>query len=202
MRSTSSRDQLTTVASLVTYMTLCLTLIAVASPSLAADSQSASHSPKWIFPVIADFGGVHPRPDLPVRPDPKVNYKIFVDIVSDSTNSKGQYHGLIRLARLVNLMAYAGVPPKHVHIAALLDGKNGFASLDNAAFQKRFKKDNPNSAIIHSLKKAGVEIMVCSQALAGLNVPDEAIDKSVTITLSALTDAVVYGQKGYIYMQL
>lgn len=202
MNSPIRRMQLKRPERVITCITLCFGLLAFATPTLANSTRSTAAAPKWIHPVIAEFGGVHPRPDLPVRPDPKVNYRIFVDMVNDHTNAKGQYEGLNRLARLVNLMAYAGVPPKHVHIVALLDGKNGFASLTNKSFQSMFKKDNPNLPIVHALKKAGVEIMVCSQALAEFDVPDDAIDKSVTITLSALTDAVVFGQKGYIYMQL
>jgi hypothetical protein len=32
--------------------------------------------------------------------------------------------------------------------------------------------------------------------------PDSAVVPDVTVTLSALTDVVVYGQKGYSYMEL
>ncbi|HKK45112.1 MAG TPA: DsrE family protein, partial [Balneolaceae bacterium] len=67
---------------------------------------------------------------------------------------------------------------------------------------KQFKSDNPNLPILHALKKAGVKLMICSQALAEHGMPDKIVDPDVTITLSALTDAVVYGQKGYTYMQL
>ena len=189
------------VQSVLTFIVLCLGLVATASTALADDA-TASNSPKWIYPVIAGYGGVHPRTDVAVRPDPREDYKIFVDVMTNDATDKGEYHSLMRLARLVNLMAYAGVPAKQVHIVALLDGETGYASLTDAAFQAKFKKANANAPILHALKKAGVEIMICSQALAQLGVPDADIDKSVTITLSALTDAVVYGHKGYSYMQL
>ncbi len=179
-------------------------LAAVAIPLWAAPAtgKSSAEAPEWIYPVIPRVGGVHPRPDLPVRPDPKVDYRIFVDMVSDGRDPAGQYNALVRLARLVNLMAYAKVPPEHVHIVALFDGEAGFAAATNAFYRNAFKADNPNLAIVHALKKAGVELLVCSQALAENNLPDGAVDPDVTITLSALTDVVVYGQKGYIYMQL
>lgn len=164
-------------------------------------AQSAP-SPRWIYPAIAKFGGVHPRADLPVRPDPKVNYRIFADIVSSHRDPAGHYDGLQRLARLVNLMAYAKVPPSHVHIVALLDEKAGYAAVAEGFFEKQFDGRNPNLPIIHALKKAGVHILICSQALAELDLPDRAVDPDVTITLSALTDSVIYGQRGYIYMQL
>ncbi len=179
----------------------CALLLLAVVPVRAAQPKAASN-PVWIYPVIKDVGGVHPRPDLPVRPDPNVDYHIFVDIVSDTKNPAGQYSALIRLARLVNLMAYAKVPPSHVHIVALFDSKAGYAALNNDYYRKMMHADNSSLKIVHALKKAGVELMMCSQALAEFKLPDSALDPDVTITLSALTDAVVYGQKGYIYMQL
>jgi len=99
-------------------------------------------------------------------------------------------------------MAYSKVPSDHIQIVALLDGESGYASAKNGFYNKQFKADNPNLPIVHALKKAGVKIMICSQALAENGIPDSIVDPDVTITLSALTDMVVYGQKGYIYMQL
>ncbi len=168
----------------------------------AAGPAAKSAKPTWIHPLIKGYGGVHPRADVPVRPDPKVNYRIFVDVVSGDKDSEGRFESLKRLARLVNLMAYAKVPPSHVHIVALLDGMTGYASATDAIYQQHFKTNNPNLPIIHALKKARVKLLVCSQALAGQNLPDSAVDPDVTITLSGLTDVVVYGQKGYIYMRL
>jgi intracellular sulfur oxidation DsrE/DsrF family protein len=178
----------------------CLLLLLPLACLQAAEPTSAP--PKWIFPVVPGFGGVHPRADLPVRPDPKLDYKIFVDVASEDKDDQGRYDALDRLARLVNLMAYAKVPPEHVHIVALLDGRTGYASLTDDAYKNSFKTENPNLPVLHALKKAGVTMMVCGQALAMFDIPDGAIDPAVTITLSALTDNVVYGQKGYIFMRL
>jgi intracellular sulfur oxidation DsrE/DsrF family protein len=180
-------------------------LAAVAAPAWAAPADtrdSSTKAPEWIYPVIKVAGGVHPRPDLPIRPDPKVDYHIFVDMVSSDRDPAGQYSALIRLSRLVNLMAYAKVPSSHVHIVALFDGEVGYAAATNDFYRHAFNADNPNLAIVHALKKAGVELLVCSQALAENDLPDSAVDPDITITLSALMDAVVYGQRGYIYMQL
>lgn len=176
-----------------------------ALPSHAAQAKAngkASNEPEWIYPAIPGFGGVHPRPNLPIRPDPKENYKIFVDVVTADRDPSGKYYSLERLARLVNLMTYSKVPPEHVHIVALLDEQVGYASGTNAFYNKAFGGDNPNLPLIHALKKAGVKMLVCSQGMAENHIPDGAIDPDVTITLSALTDMVVYGHKGYIYMRL
>ena len=182
-------------------MLFVLTAVPFQSAQAASNAKTAK-SPEWIYPVIPGFGGVHPRSDVAVRPDPKENYKIFVDVISNERDPAGKFNALNRLARLVNLMGYAKVPHNHVHIVALLDEKVGYASGTNAFYRKTFGGDNPNLPLIHALKKAGVELLVCSQGLAGNNIPDSAIDPDVTITLSALTDMVVYGQKGYVYMRL
>lgn len=187
------------------YSVLLILVVSVCcySPVLGQSAKkNTTKTPEWIYPVIPNIGGVHPRPNLPVRPDPNVGYKIFVDVVSKERDPSGQFQGLKRLARLVNLMGYGKVPPSHVHIVALLDGGSGYAAAKNAFYEEQFKADNPNLPIVHALRKAGIKLMICSQALAENGIPDKAVDPDVTITLSALTDAVVYGQKGYIYMQL
>ncbi|RAP57540.1 DsrE family protein [Oleiagrimonas sp. MCCC 1A03011] len=185
---------------------VALALCAFALPSLAAEHHQASKHKaaevSWIHPVIAKFGGVHPRTDVDMQPNPAVDYKVFVDVVSANDDPGKMSGSLDRLARLVNLMGFAKVPSNHVHIVALLEGKATPLALDNATYRKLFKHDNPNLAVLHALKKAGVKLMICSQAMAGHGIKDDQIDSAVTITLSALTDTVIYGHRGYSYMQL
>jgi intracellular sulfur oxidation DsrE/DsrF family protein len=175
-------------------------------------AQKAKEKTVWIHPVIAKFGGVHPRTDVDMQPDPAAVYKVFVDVVSHSKDPTRMDSALQRLARLVNLMGYAKVPPRNVHIVALLDERAGMAALTDKAYarmagrfdpkQAKNVTGNPNLPIIHALKKAGVKLMICSQAMAGLGLKDSDIDPSVTITLSGLTDPVIYGHRGYTFMRL
>ncbi len=188
-------------SSLVILMLLALAAV----PSWAAsDSASPQAAPttEWVYPVIKGYGGVHPRPDLPVRPSPALDYKIIVDVTHGETDHEKVFGSLMRLARLVNLMAYAGVPREHVHIAAVIENEAGYAAFTNTAYRKQFHIDNPNLALLHELKESGVELMVCSQALAENGFEDSDIAPDVEVTLSALTDFAVYGQRGYSYLQL
>ena len=157
---------------------------------------------EWIHPLIDGYGGVHPNAELPIRPEPDIDYKIFVDVVHVNPDHGQLADSLDRLARLVNLMAYAGVPPEHVHIAALLDGGAGLLALTDEAYRKRFKVGNPNLALLHLLKTHGVMLMLCSQAMAEANLSQSDFSPDATVTLSALTDPVVFGQRGYSYVQL
>ena len=156
----------------------------------------------WINPVIKDFGAVHPRPDAAVQPDPSAEYKVIVDVVHGDDDHTAVLGSLQRLARMVNLLGYAKVPSNRVHIVAVLQGHATFAATSNAAYRKFFKVDNPNLKILHELKQSGVELLVCGQALAEGGLVDTDVGPDITVSLSAVTDFVVYGHLGYSYVQL
>ncbi|MFZ1906291.1 MAG: DsrE family protein [Steroidobacteraceae bacterium] len=163
---------------------------------------SSAPAVTWLFPAVEAYGGVHARPDLPIRPDPSAQYKIMVDVIHMGDNHAKVADSLKRLARLVNLMAYAGVPRDHVHIVAVLDERAGLLGLTNAAYRQRFKVDNPNLVLLHRLKAAGVDLLVCSQGMAEAGLADSTMAPEVTVTLSALMDFAVFGARGYSYLQL
>lgn len=182
----------------------CVLLLAAlplqaATPRGGTDNKAAMH---WIYPVIPKFGAIHPRPDAAVQPDPGADYKVFVDVVSTGADHAKPLPALDRLARIVNMMGYAKVPPAHLHIVALLDEGAAIAGWSNATYRSKFHIDNPNLEIVHALRKAGVQLLVCSQALAGQGLADSAVDPAVTVSLSGVTDPVIYGQRGYSYMRL
>jgi len=182
----------------------CVLLLATlplqaATPKSGTDARPAMD---WIHPVIPKFGAMHPRPDAAVQPDPGADYKVFVDVVSAHTDHAKLLPALDRLARMVNLMGYAKVPAEHLHIVVLLNEGAAMAGWTNATYRSKFHIDNPNLDLVHALHKAGVQLLVCSQALAGQGLPDSAVDPDVTVSLSGVTDPVIYGQRGYSYMRL
>jgi intracellular sulfur oxidation DsrE/DsrF family protein len=183
----------------------CLVLLCLAGPPLHADPAASHPRPApaapWVFPVIKGYGGVHPRPDL-AAPAPGLEYRVIADVFHGSRDSSRVAGSLQRLARLVNLLSYAGVPPAHVHIVAVIEGPAGFAAFTNAAYQRRFRVDNPNLPLLRELERAGVKLMVCSQALAENGIEDGDIAPGIEITLSALTDFASYGARGYSYLRL
>jgi intracellular sulfur oxidation DsrE/DsrF family protein len=180
-----------------------LALVLPWQPARAGEAAGKPPSFDWVTPVIAGYGKVHPRPDAAVQPDPAVDYRVFVRVTDDGKHPRELMHSLDRLARLVNLMSVAKVPPSHVHIVALLDGEAALASATDDMYRRYTKvAKNPNLPLIHALRQAGVDLLVCGQALAMEKLPDSAVVPDVTVTLSALTDVVVYGQKGYSYMEL
>ncbi|PYR42428.1 MAG: hypothetical protein DMF93_05945, partial [Acidobacteria bacterium] len=59
-------------------------------------------------------------------------------------------------------------------------------------------RDNPNIAIIHALKEAGVDIRVCGQGLIGRKIDVKQVNPDVQIDLWAMTTLVNLQLKGYV----
>ncbi|MGH8161763.1 MAG: DsrE family protein, partial [Gammaproteobacteria bacterium] len=144
---------------------------------------------------------VHPVPHAQVRPNKDHVYKAIFDVTKGFTNASKPDPGLAHVARAVNVFAMAGVPLKNLKFVAILHGGATTAVLNNAAYKAKYGVDNPNIPLIDALRKAGVHVDVCAQALADMHIAHPKVYKKVQIDLSALSDAVIYGDRGYAYMK-
>ncbi len=174
---------------------LALSVMPAALATTAANGQ-------WVYPVIKNFGGVHPLPHAAVQPDAKTTYKAFFYVTWASSSPSKVNPGLVHLARAVNVMVASGVPLAQLHYVALIHEKAVFAILREPYYHLRTGADNPNLALLHELHKAGVRLLVCGQALAAMKVRQSWIDPDVEISLSALSDEIIYGNKGYAFVDL
>ncbi len=173
---------------------LMLAGVGFMSPAHAADM-------KWSYPAIAKYGPVHPLPHAAVQPNKEHVYKALFDVTSGAKDPSKPEPGLSHVARAVNVFASAGVPLSHLHFVAILHGPATPAILDNEAYKKKYGVDNPNIPLIDALRKAGVHVDVCGQALADLGFEHSEVYKHVRIDLSALATTVIYGDMGYAYMK-
>ena len=156
----------------------------------------------WQTPVIHSAGRMHELPKAAYQPDAKASYKVVFGLTAAAAKPDQVNPGLERVARTVNLYASAGVPLKHLHFVAIAAGGATGIALDDADYRKQFGVANPNLKVIAELRQAGVDVAVCGQAVAEHGYPYEAIDKSVTLALSALTTITELQQKGYALMQM
>lgn len=105
--------------------------------------------------------------------------------------------GLDRVARLVNLFALSKVPPGKLKIVAVLHGGATAASLDNAHYREKYQVDNPNIKLIEALKRTGVAVYVCGQAVAHNGFAQSWVNKDVPVALSAMMVLAHYQNEGY-----
>jgi intracellular sulfur oxidation DsrE/DsrF family protein len=73
--------------------------------------------------------------------------------------------------------------------------------LNNAAFKARNDgNDNPNIALIQDLKKAGVDLRVCGQAVLGRKIDPATIQPEIELDLWALTTLTNLELRGYVHV--
>lgn len=152
--------------------------------------------------VITAAGNFHPLPKAAYQPDPAATYKVVFSLTKGSDKADQINPALERVARGVNLYASAGVPLDHLKFVAVAYGPATPVVLDDEHYKAQFGVANPNLAVITQLRKAGVDVAVCGQAMAEHHYPDEWASKDVTISLSALTTITELQQQGYALMPL
>lgn len=155
----------------------------------------------WSTPTIVDYGRIHYEPKFAFQPQPDQTYKIVVALTTGAAKPEQVSPALDHVARLVNLYVAAGVPLAHLKVVGIAYGATTPAVMDNAHYRARYGVDNPNLKLIGELRKAGVTVSVCAQAVAEHQINYEWVSKEVTIALSGLTTVTVLEHDGYTLMQ-
>jgi intracellular sulfur oxidation DsrE/DsrF family protein len=152
---------------------------------------------KLEYPKIQGNGGVFRvsgEPELP-----RQGSKVVLDVTS-GTEEDGVNRGFSRAARFVNLFALGGV--EDFRAAVVLHGAATKEALSDEAYAKLFGKPNPNRAVVTQLRKAGVEILVCGQALTHAGYNTAQVDAEIKVALSAATAIINRQMQGYAYLSI
>lgn len=155
----------------------------------------------WQNPVIKGAGSIHPLPNAAFQPDKATTYKALFVIDNAGGDPKRVNYGFKYVALTVNVFASAGVSVNHLKFVVVVRGAVPIV-LSNVQYKKKFHVDNPNLKLIHELEAAGVQVVVCGQAIAGYNYNYNWIDPSVKVALSGLSTIIMLQQKGYALMEL
>ncbi len=154
------------------------------------------------YPLIkgAKMGGVMPVKDPTEIPDPTIEYKLLFELVQDNPDSiKGDVDGsLSEVARVINLHVASGIPVKKITPIIIVHGSALTAITNNAYYQNKFKKDNPNLKLIDELKNMGAKFIACGQAMTFFEVKKENLLPFVKVSLTAQTVLTSYQLKGYV----
>jgi intracellular sulfur oxidation DsrE/DsrF family protein len=149
------------------------------------------------YPIIKSYGGIYDVPNATIKPDSSVEYNIVIDVMTGYLAPSEINPSLDNVARLLNLHAVGGVPAKNMHIVLAVHNESVVAIMNNEAYQKRFKMDNPNLELLKQLQEAGVLISVCGQSLIKRNIDPQKLAPNIEIATSMLTTVTTYQLKGY-----
>jgi intracellular sulfur oxidation DsrE/DsrF family protein len=174
----------------------------VAAASVSAHAAPAEAPGFWTTPTIQGYGNIHYLPDSAFKPQPGHAYKVVFALTQAPKQPDKVNPALDHVARTVNLYVAAGVPLAKLKFVAIAYGAATPLVLDNAHYQAAYGVPNPNLPLIAELKKAGVTIAVCGQAVAEHHFEYNWIDTEVTLALSGLTTVTTLEQQGYALMPL
>lgn len=170
-----------------------LTLVAA---SLLLCARAFAQNAELPIPSVAaarDVPGAH------LVPDPKMTYKVVFDVRAAAKNVDDVNPALTGVARYVNTLAKYGVPLEHRKIALVIHRDATDIIVDNATFKARNGgHDNPNLALIKSLKQAGVDLHVCGQAVLAKHIDPKTIVPEIQLDLWALTTFTTLQLEGYV----
>lgn len=169
----------------------------------SASAQQSDAAPGfWITPAIHGYGLTHMVPGAAYQPDKHTTYKIVYAMTKGPKLPTEVNSSLDHVARTVNVFVASGVPVSHLKMVAIAYGDATALALSDRAYRAKFGVDNPNLPLIAALRKAGVDVTVCAQAVAENHFEYSAVDKSVTTALSGVTTIVTLQQQGYALMSM
>lgn len=172
-----------------------LVLVAVIGRSGSALAQTAQTLP------IPGYDAATELPGAKELPDPNMTYKVVFDIAKAAPKVDEVNPGLTDVARFFNTLAKHGVPADHRKIVVVLHQDATEIVQNNETFKLRNGgHDNPNIALIKSMKKAGVDFRVCGQAVLAKKVDPKTIMPEIELDLWALTTIVNLELRGYVHV--
>jgi intracellular sulfur oxidation DsrE/DsrF family protein len=134
-------------------------------------------------------------------PDPNLVYKVVFDIATAAPKIDDVNPGLTGVVRYVNTLAKNGVLADHRKIAVVFHRGGTEVVLNNETFKARNQgHDNPNVALIQSMKKAGVDFRVCGQAVLARKIDPKTVMPEIEVDLWALTTLVNLQLRGYVHV--
>jgi intracellular sulfur oxidation DsrE/DsrF family protein len=172
-----------------------ITILVLASGSFAP-AKADSTAPLLVpgYEAARDLAGARELPD------PKTDYKVVFADGQDAKNPGDVNPMLPTIATYVNTLGKYGVPAEHRHIVIMFHQRTPDIDIvmTNEAYKERYNRDNPNIAIIHALKQAGVDIRVCGQGLLARKIEAKQVNPDVQIDLWAMTTLVNLQLKGFV----
>jgi intracellular sulfur oxidation DsrE/DsrF family protein len=154
-----------------------------------------------VFPLIKSYGAVWAIPGADHKPDPKLDYKILVELTDNATKPDTLNVFLEAVATLINMHAVEGVPKEKIHVAVVLRKMATTAVYSNEKYNEKYKTDNPNLQLIKELSEAGVEFYVCGQTMIRGKMDKSQLVPEAKVASAGLTTMTTLQLQGYSYIK-
>lgn len=147
--------------------------------------------------LIREVGGTPAITDPTFAAPKDLIYKMAWHVTEGPANANERVGGFGSPANFLRLMDANGVARTNVKLAIIVHGTATPSLLNNAAYKTRTGADNASIALLTALHEAGVQIIVCGQALINRNVPRDQLLPFVKVATTATSAHAILHAQGY-----
>lgn len=166
-----------------------LTLLVLCTPALL--SAQAGDDP------IREYGSATSVANPGFTAPRDLVYRVAWDVNAGPEAADGIVPGLRRPASFLLQADDNGIPRENVHLAIIVYGSATRSLLANDAYRTATGSNNANIRLLHALNEAGVQVIVCGEALANRNIPHDDLLPFVKVATSATMARAVLHAQGY-----
>lgn len=147
--------------------------------------------------LIQKLGASSPVPSPTFPADKSLTYRIAWNVTAAPEKPEQLADGFRRPANFLTMTDAEGVPRAQVHLAVIVFGGATKSLLRNEAYKAAAGVDNATIPLLEALDAAGVQVIVCGQALARLKIAREQLLPFVKVATSASMARATLAARGY-----
>lgn len=147
--------------------------------------------------VIRELGAAARASDPTFVAPNDLVYRVAWDVNVGAEQADGIVPGFRRPASFLLQADDNGVPRENVHLAIIVYGSATRSLLSNQAYRTATGTDNASIHLLQALHDAGVQIIVCGEALVNRNVSRSDLLPFVKVATSATMARAVLHAQGY-----
>ena len=147
--------------------------------------------------LLREIGGNPAVTDPSFRAPADLTYRMAWHVTEAPAEPSGIAAGFRTPAVLMRQLEGNGVPRRNIKLAVIVHGTATPSLLNNAAYKARTGADNGSLALLTALNDAGVQIIVCGQALINRNVARDQLLPFVKVATTATSAHAILAAQGY-----
>ena len=147
--------------------------------------------------LIKQLGASTPVPNPTFPADKALTYRIAWNVTDAPEKPAEIAAGFRRPANFLTMTDAEGVPRSQVRLALIVYGPATKSLLLNEHYKTATGADNASIPLLEALNQAGVQVIVCGQALAHLKLTREQLLPFVKVATSATMARATLAAQGY-----
>jgi len=168
---------------------------------LLASGVRCADTPEPIAPMIPGALPFVPVPGALAAPDQRRVYKVIFNVQQAAAKPNQPSDGVLFAATDLSALRGQGVPAANTRFALIFHGPAVDALLADEHYQAKFGTPNPNLPLLAALRRAGAEVLVCSQFLGAMKIDPKTLTRDAALASEAYITLITFQNDGYALLE-